>query len=172
MRSPPAPIIWWSAARSPRRPIRRQSPPRSLPTSPKRLEHDLEKARPALDAGWAAVFRKRSCSKNKDEEKHHGKRILGRACRRNGPGRYKSYVAANAEAFRKYGAKFLVRGGSFEAVAGKSRSRNVVLEFKDYATALACYRSPEYAKAMAFRDKSSVADIIVIEGYDGRQPTD
>jgi uncharacterized protein (DUF1330 family) len=47
-----------------------------------------------------------------------------------------------------------------------------VLEFKDYATALACYRSPEYAKAMAFRDKSSVADIIVIEGHDGPQPTD
>jgi uncharacterized protein (DUF1330 family) len=88
------------------------------------------------------------------------------------PEGYKSYVATNAEAFRKYGAKFLVRGGSFEAVAGKSRSRNVVLEFKDYATALACYRSPEYAKAMAFRDKSSVADIIVIEGYDGPQPTD
>ena len=88
------------------------------------------------------------------------------------PEGYKSYVATNAEAFRKYGAKFLVRGGSFEAVAGKSRSRNVVLEFKDYATALACYRSPEYAKAMAHRDKSSVADIIVIEGYDGPQPAD
>ena len=88
------------------------------------------------------------------------------------PEGYKSYVAANAEAFRKYGAKFLVRGGTFEAVAGKTRSRNVVLEFKDYATALACYRSPEYAKAMAFRNKSSVADIIVIEGYDGPQPTD
>jgi uncharacterized protein (DUF1330 family) len=53
---------------------------------------------------------------------------------------YKAYAAANAEAFRKYGAKFLVRGGTFEAVAGNSRSRNVVLEFKDYATALARIR--------------------------------
>jgi uncharacterized protein (DUF1330 family) len=88
------------------------------------------------------------------------------------PEAYKAYVAANAEAFRKYGAKFLVRGGPFEAVAGKSRSRNVVIEFKDYDTALACYRSAEYAKAMTFRDKGSVADIIVIEGYDGPQPTD
>jgi uncharacterized protein (DUF1330 family) len=88
------------------------------------------------------------------------------------PEAYKAYVAANGEAFRKYGAKFLVRGGTFEGVAGKNRSRNVVIEFKDYATALACYRSPEYAKAMAFRDKGSVADIIVIEGYDGPQPAD
>ncbi len=30
---------------------------------------------------------------------------------------------------------------------GGSRSRNVVLEFKDYATAKACYDWPEYQKA-------------------------
>ena len=88
------------------------------------------------------------------------------------PEGYKAYVAANAEPFRKYGAKFLVRGGTFDAVEGKPRSRNVVLEFKDYATALACYRSPEYKKAMALREGAAVADIIVIEGYDGTQPTD
>jgi uncharacterized protein (DUF1330 family) len=88
------------------------------------------------------------------------------------PEGYKAYVAANAEPFRKYGAKFLVRGGTFDAVEGKPRSRNVVLEFKDYATALACYRSPEYKKAMALRAGAADADIIVIEGYDGPQPTD
>jgi uncharacterized protein (DUF1330 family) len=88
------------------------------------------------------------------------------------PEAYKAYVAANAEAFRKYGAKFLVRGGTFEAVEGETRSRNVVLEFKDYATALACYRSPEYAKAIALRQGAAVANIIVIEGYEGPQPTD
>ncbi len=88
------------------------------------------------------------------------------------PEGYKAYVAANAEPFRKYGAKFLVRGGTFEAVEGKPRSRNVVLEFKYYATALACYRSPEYKKAMVHRAGAAVADIIVIEGYDGPQPTD
>ena len=88
------------------------------------------------------------------------------------PEGYKAYVAANAEPFRKYGAKFLVRGGTFDAVEGKPRSRNVVLEFKDYATALACYRSPEYKKAMALREGAAHADIIVIEGYDGPQPTD
>ena len=88
------------------------------------------------------------------------------------PEAYKAYVAANAEAFRKYGAKFVVRGGTFEVVEGKTRSRNVVLEFKDYATALACYRSPEYAKAIALRQGAAVADLVVIEGYDSPQPTD
>jgi uncharacterized protein (DUF1330 family) len=86
------------------------------------------------------------------------------------PEGYKAYIAANAEAFRKYGAHFVVRGGRYEAVEGKSRERNVVIEFKDYATALACYRSPEYAKAIKVRDGKATADIIVIEGYDGPQP--
>jgi uncharacterized protein (DUF1330 family) len=48
----------------------------------------------------------------------------------------------------------------------------VVIEFKDYATALECYRSPEYAKAIEIRKGSAVADIIIAEGYHGAQPTD
>ncbi|HEV3372307.1 MAG TPA: DUF1330 domain-containing protein [Xanthobacteraceae bacterium] len=86
------------------------------------------------------------------------------------PEAYKAYVAANAAAFRTYGARFLVRGGAYETVEGASRARNVVIEFEDYATALACYHSPEYAAARALRVAASTADIIVIEGYDGPQP--
>jgi uncharacterized protein (DUF1330 family) len=88
------------------------------------------------------------------------------------PEAYKAYVAENAVAFKKYGARFVVRGGKNEVAEGRSRARTVVLEFKDYATALACYRSPEYAKAIALRTGASVADLVVIEGYDGPQPTD
>ena len=86
------------------------------------------------------------------------------------PEGYKAYVAANAEPFRKYGAKFLIRGGQFEGVEGKLRGRHIVLEFPDYAAALACYRSPEYQHAKSLRDGKGVGDIIVIEGYDGAQP--
>src|SRR5438132_1911939 len=88
------------------------------------------------------------------------------------PEQYKKYVAANAVAFKKYGARFLTRGGPSETVEGKVRSRIVVLEFKDYATAMECYRSPEYRAAIALREKASVADLVVLEGYDGPQPTD
>lgn len=87
------------------------------------------------------------------------------------PEAYKQYVAANAAAFSKYGARFLVRGGAFEAVEGEAWDRNIVIEFPDYETALACYRSPEYEHAMTFRKNASVADIIVIQGYDGPQPS-
>jgi len=88
----------------------------------------------------------------------------------NDPEGYKKYVSANGTAFAKYGARFLVRGGQFECREGNVRSRNVIIEFKDYATALACYNSPEYADAMKHRLKASVADMIIIEGYDGPQP--
>lgn len=87
------------------------------------------------------------------------------------PEAYKRYVAANAAAFRKFGARFLVRGGRSEAVEGEPRSRVVVIEFADFATALACYRSPEYAEAMALRKGAATADIRVVEGYDGPQPS-
>jgi len=83
------------------------------------------------------------------------------------PEGYKEYVAANAVAFQKYGAKFLVRAGRSEVPEGTARSRNIVLEFADYDTALACYRSPEYAAAKALRDGRADATLIIIEGYDG-----
>jgi uncharacterized protein (DUF1330 family) len=86
------------------------------------------------------------------------------------PKAYKAYVAADAEPFRKYGARFLVRGGAHETLEGTSRARNIVIEFRDYATALACYRSPEYTAAARHRVGAAFADIIVIEGYDGLQP--
>lgn len=84
---------------------------------------------------------------------------------------YKAYVDANAAAFSKFGARFVVRGGSFETVEGGSRSRNVVIEFPNYQAALDCWHSPEYKAAKAKRDGHAVADIIVIEGYDGPQPS-
>ena len=86
------------------------------------------------------------------------------------PAGYQGYVAANGAAFSKYGARFLVRGGNFEAPEGTPRARNVVLEFPDYATALACYHSPEYAAAKAHRLGAAEAELLIIEGYDGPQP--
>ncbi|MEO1200852.1 MAG: DUF1330 domain-containing protein [Pseudomonadota bacterium] len=86
------------------------------------------------------------------------------------PERYKDYVAANAEAFSKYGARFLVRAGQSETVEGQLDGRHVVIEFADYATAKACYESPEYQRAKAVRAEASTGRLIIIEGYDGPQP--
>jgi uncharacterized protein (DUF1330 family) len=84
--------------------------------------------------------------------------------------RYRDYVAANAVAFAKYGARFLVRGGHFENPEGGSRQRNVLIEFPSYEAALECWKSPEYQHALAIRKPISSADVIIVEGYDGPQP--
>ena len=83
---------------------------------------------------------------------------------------YKAYIRANAVAFAKFGARFLVRAGRGEAKEGAARSRHVVIEFADYATALACYESQEYRRARALRQAASTGDLVVVEGYDGPQP--
>lgn len=80
---------------------------------------------------------------------------------------YKRYTQANAAAFAKFGARFLVRGGGQSTTAaGALKARHIVIEFKDYATALACLESEEYRRAAIFRDQSSAVDLVVVEGHD------
>ena len=80
------------------------------------------------------------------------------------PDIYKQYLAKNAVAFEKFGGKFIVRGGKYETVQGNLRSRHVVVEFADYATALACYHSPEYQEAAKIRLAASDGDLVIVEG--------
>ena len=86
------------------------------------------------------------------------------------PDAYKTYVAANSAAFKKYGAKFLVRAGQHQKPEGSTRSRSVVIEFPSYQAAVDCYHSPEYQAAIALRQPCSTGDVVIIEGYDGSQP--
>ncbi len=86
------------------------------------------------------------------------------------PEGYKAYMAATPPAHEKYAGTALVRGGRSEVVEGRQRSRNVLREFADYATALACYRSPEYQSARLLRLPHSQCDFIIAEGYEGAQP--
>ena len=94
---------------------------------------------------------------------------IGRVDVNNDEG-YKAYAAANPAIFKKFGGRFVVRGGKFEAPEGSARKRNVVIEFPSYQAALDCYNSPEYQANIKVRQAHATADIIVIEGYDGPQP--
>jgi uncharacterized protein (DUF1330 family) len=86
------------------------------------------------------------------------------------PEAYKAYMAANAIPFAKYGGRFLVRAGRFEIKEGRLHARHVVIEFKDYQTALACFESPEYRDAKSLRENIAAPDLAIVEGYDGPQP--
>jgi len=85
--------------------------------------------------------------------------------------KYKAYIDANAKAFKLFGARFLVRSGRFENPEGTSRSRNVVIEFPSYQAALDCWKSHEYQEARKLRLPVSTVDLLIIEGYDGPQPS-
>ena len=72
---------------------------------------------------------------------------------------YKDYVAQNRAIFKKFGGRFLVRGGKFD---GHRRAQPLAQcrdRIQDYETALACYNSPEYqanikVRAAAFECRS------------------
>ena len=79
---------------------------------------------------------------------------------------YDVYQAAVREALDAYGGRYLVRGGQSEAREGAPRTRAVVMEFPDYATAVACYESPEFTRAKAMRQRLAETDFLIVEGWD------
>lgn len=79
---------------------------------------------------------------------------------------YKKYVERDGEAFDKFGARFLVRGGEFQVVEGSSQQRHVIIEFESYERARACYHSREYQSAAEFRRTAAVTDLVIIKGTD------
>src|SRR6516165_9552041 len=82
----------------------------------------------------------------------------------------KQYATGNNPIFEKFGGRYLVGTQKFEVPEGSSRSRQIVVEFPDYASALACYQSDEYQTNKKIRDGHLVADFVIVEGYDGPQP--
>ena len=80
------------------------------------------------------------------------------------PETYKLYVETARPAYARYNAKFLARGGKAEALEGAGRGRNVIIEFASMEDARACFDSPEYTAARAFRQKASTGEIILVEG--------
>jgi uncharacterized protein (DUF1330 family) len=83
---------------------------------------------------------------------------------------YQGYRVAAKVALKKFGGRFLVRGGEALASEGAIRSRIIVIEFPSVEQAKLCFDSPEYAAAKAIRMKSAASDFAVVTGYDGEQP--
>ena len=82
------------------------------------------------------------------------------------PQRYSLYAAGATEAFRTYGGRPLARGGAVEALEGRVRPRNVIIEFESREAALRCYRSPEYQAARQHREGAAVLELMILDGLD------
>lgn len=79
---------------------------------------------------------------------------------------YRGYTELAPAAFRKFGGRFLARGGESVQLEGDGLDRHVVIEFADMATALACHRSPEYQQAKAARDGACIVEITIVDGVE------
>lgn len=80
------------------------------------------------------------------------------------PERYGTYARALPEVIERFGGQFLVAGGRLEAVEGDAKLRNVVIAFRDYEAALACWHSPEYAEVARLRLGAADVDVVIVEG--------
>ncbi len=80
------------------------------------------------------------------------------------PEAYARYAAAATKAIAAHGGRALARGGRHEALEGKARARNVVLEFDSYDAARAYYVSDEYQAARALREGAAEIEMVLVEG--------
>jgi uncharacterized protein (DUF1330 family) len=84
------------------------------------------------------------------------------------PVEYKKYTDRVPKIIAKFGGKVLARGGRFRIMEGPDKfHRFIVIEFPTFDRAVACFTSPEYDEAAAFR-RSGAGEVetIIVEGAD------
>jgi uncharacterized protein (DUF1330 family) len=86
----------------------------------------------------------------------------------NDPVEYKKYTDRVPAIIARYQGKVLARGGRYRIMEGPEKfHRFVVIEFPSLEQAVACFESPEYREAAAFR-RSGAGEVenVIVEGGD------
>src|ERR671918_2463798 len=86
----------------------------------------------------------------------------------NDPVEYKKYTDRVPAIISRYGGKVLARGGRYQILEGPQKfQRFVVIEFPSLEQAVACFESPEYQAAAAFR-RAGAGEVenVIVEGGD------
>ena len=84
------------------------------------------------------------------------------------PVEYKKYTDPLPAIFANYDAKILARGGRYQIMEGSQKfQRFVVIEFPTFERGVACFASPEYDRAAAFRRAGAgEVETVIVEGGD------
>ena len=84
------------------------------------------------------------------------------------PVEYKKYTDRVPDILARYGGKVLARGGRYRIMEGPEEfHRFVVIEFPTLEQAAACFESPEYQEAAAFRrNGGGVVENVLVESGD------
>ena len=81
------------------------------------------------------------------------------------PVRYEDYKAMSPVSIKKFGGRFIARGGQTEVLEGTWQpKRLVLLEFPSVEVARQWWASDDYAPAKALRQATSNGDMIIVEG--------
>lgn len=82
------------------------------------------------------------------------------------PAAFETYRAAVPPVIKRFGGRYLVRGGAVEVKEGEWRvPRLVILGFADLAQAQRSYHSPEYQALVPLRQAAAAGDVVLVEGY-------
>ena len=79
---------------------------------------------------------------------------------------YSEYIARAPEIIKKYGGRYLARGGKITSIAGNwNPERVIIVEFDSKQKMQECFNSQEYLEIAPLREESTIGKAIVVEGY-------
>ena len=80
--------------------------------------------------------------------------------------KFAEYLKRSPAVIASFGGRYLVRGGEKIAIEGSPvEERLVVLEFDNMDHAVACFNSPAYQEAKAYRQGAAEMRLFAVEGY-------
>jgi uncharacterized protein (DUF1330 family) len=84
------------------------------------------------------------------------------------PEKYDEYKPLSAASITAAGGRLIVRGGEFEVLEGNTPpSRTVLIEFPNRQAAVDWYNGDAYTAARQVREGAAIANMYVVDGYDG-----
>ena len=80
--------------------------------------------------------------------------------------RYGKYTDATPAIIKRFGGRFIVRGGQMETLEGHPEARRVVvIEFPNFERVKEFFNSPEYSEVKKLRDGAAIGEFLAIDGY-------
>jgi uncharacterized protein (DUF1330 family) len=83
------------------------------------------------------------------------------------PGRsLDEYRRLAAESIERHGGRYLVRGGEQQVLEGEWAPATIIVEFPTSEAARAWYASPDYVRALRYRDEALDRDLVLVDGVE------
>jgi uncharacterized protein (DUF1330 family) len=82
----------------------------------------------------------------------------------NDPQDYAAYADQTVALARRFGGRFLVKGGVQTVVEGNCPDRHVIIEFPDRQAALDWYNSDDYRRILPLALSAASRDLVIVDG--------